>query len=47
MIVSSNPSNIIKEEETNIGIMRKYQGGNMSTNENQKLKYMGDLERHY
>ena len=28
------------EKETNIG--EKYQVGNMSTNEDQKLKYMGD-----
>lgn len=46
MIAYSNPSTIIKEEKTNIGKLPKYQVGIMSTNENQKLKCVGQLGRH-
>lgn len=45
MIVCSNPSDIISEEEANIGKLPKCQVGDMSTNEEQKLKCVRDLVR--
>lgn len=46
MIVCSNPSDIISEEEANIGKLPKCRVGDMSTNEEQKLKCVRDLVRH-
>lgn len=46
-IVCSNPWNIIREEETNIGNLPKHQAGNRSSNKEQKLKCVGDLVKHW
>ena len=37
MTVCSNPSNIMREKETNIVKVTKLSSGDMSTNEDQKL----------